>query len=95
MVETGNVVGVARGRFRRFRRVMRQLFHEIVGALFAVLALAWLNAALRASQHDISRWLIAAAVAVAVIMAVFSWTSFRSARRLREADIDLQVPGNQ
>jgi len=91
MTERGNVAGVARGRFRRFWRAMRQLFHEIVGALFAVLALAWLNAALRASQHDIRRWLIAAAVAVAAIMAIFSWTSFRSARRLREADADVQL----
>jgi len=89
-----NLAGAARGRFRRFWRAMRQLFHEIVGALYAVLALAWLNAALRASQHEMSRWLLAAAVGVAAVMAAFSWTSFRSARRLREADLDVQARGN-
>jgi len=38
----------SQGGFRRLWRVLRQLFHEAIGALFAVLALGWLNAALRA-----------------------------------------------
>lgn len=70
-------------RFGRFWRAVRQLFHELVGAAFAVLALGWVNAALRASRRDVARWLIATAVAVALMMAFFSWTSFRNARRLR------------
>jgi len=36
------------GGFRRFWRTLRQIFHEVTAAVFAVLALAWLNAALRA-----------------------------------------------
>ena len=54
----------ARGGFRRLWRVLRQLFHEVVGAVFAVLALGWLNAAFRAWTRDASRWLIALAVSV-------------------------------
>jgi hypothetical protein len=63
--------------------VARQLFHEMVGATFAVLALAWANAAFRASRLDVAYWLISTAALVALIMAAFAWTSFRSARRVR------------
>jgi hypothetical protein len=55
----------------------------MTGALFAVLALAWANAALRAWSRDVARWLVAAAVAVVLLMAYFSWTSFRRAQRIR------------
>jgi len=70
------------GGFRRFWRVMRQLFHEVIGAVFAVLALGWLNAALRAWTRDVAHWLIAIAVAVALLFLFFAVTSFRKARRL-------------
>ena len=68
--------------FRRLWRVLRQLFHESVGAIFAVLALGWLNAALRAWTRDVARWLIAIPVAVALLFVFFAVTSFRKARRL-------------
>ncbi len=55
----------------------------MVGATFAVLALAWANAAFRASRRDVAPWLISTAVVVALIMAAFAWTSFRRARRVR------------
>lgn len=73
---------VGEGGFRRLWRVLRQLFHEVIGAVFAVLALAWANAALRSWVRDVPRWLVATAVLVAVTMLVFSWTSFQRARRL-------------
>src|SRR5438067_3620819 len=50
------------GGFRRLWRVLRQLFHEVVGAAFAVLALGWLNAAFRAWTRDASRGLVVLAV---------------------------------
>jgi hypothetical protein len=62
--------------------VLRQLFHEIVGALFAVLALAWLNAAFRAWTRDVARWLIGIAVSMALLFVFFAVTSFRRARRI-------------
>lgn len=70
------------GGFRRLWRVLRQLFHEFVGAVFAVLALAWLNAAFRAWTRDVSRWLIGVAVAMSGLLVFFAVTSFRHARRL-------------
>lgn len=54
----------------------------MTGAVFAVLALAWLNAALRAWTRDVARWLIALAVSVAALFLFFSVTSFLRARKL-------------
>ena len=71
-----------RGGFRRLWRVLRQLFHEVVGAVFAILALGWLNAAFRAWTRDASRWLVALAVTVAALLVFFAVTSFRYARKL-------------
>ena len=70
------------GGFRRLWRVLRQLFHEAIGAVFAVLALGWLNAALRAWTRDVARWLIGIAIAVALLFLFFAITSFRKARKL-------------
>jgi hypothetical protein len=71
-----------RSGFGRFWLALRQLFHELVGAVFAVLALAWVQSAIRAWTRDGARWLVATAFVVATVMAVFSFTSFRRARRL-------------
>jgi hypothetical protein len=68
--------------FRRFWRALRQLFHEVVAAIFAVLALGWLNAALRAWTRDVAGWLIGIAVAVALLFVFFALTSFRKARKM-------------
>jgi hypothetical protein len=68
--------------FARVWRALKQLFHELVGALFAVLALAWLNAALRSWNRDAAHWLIALAVVVALLFVFFAITSFRRARKL-------------
>jgi glycerol uptake facilitator-like aquaporin len=68
--------------FRRLWRVLRQLFHEVIGALFAVLALFWLNSALRAWSRDVAHWLIALVVVVGLIFVAFAFTAFRRARKL-------------
>ena len=70
------------GGFRRLWRTLKQLFHEMIGAVFAVLALAWLNAALRAWSRDVARWLLAMAVGVAALFIFFAVTSFLRARKL-------------
>jgi hypothetical protein len=70
------------GGFRRFWRTLRQIYHEVTAAVFAVLALAWLNAALRAWTRDTARWLIAIAIAVAVVFVFFAVTQFRKSRQL-------------
>jgi ABC-type Fe3+ transport system permease subunit len=62
---------------------LRQLFHEVVGGVFVVLSLAWLQSAVRAWTRDVARWLVVVAFGMAVLLAVFAWTSFRRARQLR------------
>ena len=68
------------GGFHRFWRAMKQLFHEVIACIFAVLALAWVNAAFRAWTRDVAPWLIGVAVAVALLFVFFGVTSFRRAR---------------
>jgi hypothetical protein len=68
--------------FGRLWRVLKQLFHEVVGAAFAVLALAWLNALLRAWTRDVAYWLIVLPAGVAALFVFFAATSFRKARKL-------------
>jgi hypothetical protein len=70
------------GGFRRLWRALRHLFHEVVGAVFAVLALGWLNTAIRTWSRDAARWLVAIPVGVALLLVFFAVTSFRKARRL-------------
>jgi hypothetical protein len=68
--------------FARLWRTLQQLFHEITGAIFAVLALAWLNGAIRAWTREAAYWLVAIAALVAASFSFFAFTSFRRARRL-------------
>ncbi len=69
--------------FRRFWRVLGQLFYEVTGAVFAVLALGWLNSAFRAWARDVAPWLIVLAVCLAGLFGFFSVTQFLRARRMR------------
>jgi type IV secretory pathway VirB2 component (pilin) len=70
------------GGFRRLWRALKQLFHEMTGAMFAILAFAWLNNAFRAWTGDVARWLIALAMIVAGIFAFFAVSAFRRARKI-------------
>jgi len=68
--------------FPRLWRVLKQLFHETVGAIFAVLAFAWLNLAFRGWTRDVAHWLIGVSIAVALLFIFFAVSSFRRARQL-------------
>jgi hypothetical protein len=68
--------------FGRLWRTIKQLFHEVIGAMFAVLAFAWLNSAFRAWTRDVAHWLIAIAIAVAALFVLFAVSSFRRSRQL-------------
>jgi hypothetical protein len=68
--------------FRRLWRTVKQIFHEVIGAMFAVLAFGWLNSAFRAWTRDVAHWLIVMAVAVAGLFVVFAVSSFRRSRQL-------------
>lgn len=80
---TPNDLAQTRGGFARVWRTLRQLFHEVVGGIFLVLSLAWLQSAIRAYTRDVAHWLVGLAFGIAIVMAVFAWTSFRRARQLR------------
>jgi hypothetical protein len=69
--------------FRRLWRTLKQLFYEVTGALFAILAFAWLNATFRAwTTRDVAHWLMAMPLSVAALFVFFAVTSFRRARKL-------------
>jgi hypothetical protein len=72
----------ATGGFRRMWRALQQLFYEMTGAAFAVLALVWLNTAFRAWTRDTARWLLAVVIAVAAIFVFFAISSFRRAKKI-------------
>jgi dolichyl-phosphate-mannose--protein O-mannosyl transferase len=61
---------------------LRQLFHEMTGAVFAVLALGWLNAAARGWSRDAAHWLLALPVLVAALFTFFAVSQFRRARKI-------------
>jgi hypothetical protein len=71
-----------RGRFRRLWRTLKQLFHEVIAAIFAVLSFSWFNAAVRAYTRDAAYWLVAIAGIVAASFLFFAFTSFRRARSI-------------
>jgi hypothetical protein len=72
----------ATGGFRRVWRALKQLFYEMTGAAFAILALVWLNTAFRAWTRDTAHWLLAVVLAVAAIFVFFAVSSFRRAKKI-------------
>jgi hypothetical protein len=73
---------IGKSGFRRLWLSLRALFHEVTGALFAILGLAWLNSALRGWTRDVAHWLVATTIALALLFLFFSLTSFRRARKI-------------
>jgi len=70
------------GAFRPLWRTLKQLFHEVIGALFAVLAFAWFNAAIRAWSRDAAYWLVGVAAVLGGLFLFFAVTSFRRSRNI-------------
>jgi hypothetical protein len=69
--------------FARFKRTLKVLFYEVTGAVFAVLALAWLNLTIRGYlTRDAARWFLALPFFVAALFIFFAISSFRRARKL-------------
>jgi hypothetical protein len=65
-----------------FWRVVRQLFHEAMGAFFAVFAVYGVVAAWRQWRTRPVVWVIGFAIAYTIAMTSFSVASFRRARRI-------------
>jgi hypothetical protein len=64
-------------------RIIRQLFHETAGALFLLFSLSGAVGTWRAWRSSSSAWIIALCLLFTCMMAAFSATSFRDARRVR------------
>jgi hypothetical protein len=68
--------------FKRVWRVLRQLFHETAAAIFAILAVAWINYAFRAWTRDAVPWLVAISFGLAAMFTFFAITSFQRSRKI-------------
>jgi hypothetical protein len=68
---------------RVFWRVTRQLFHEFTGALFGVFAAYGAFVVWKEWKHRPAVWVMGFVVIYAFMMAVFAFSAFRRARRVR------------
>jgi hypothetical protein len=67
----------------RLKRTLKVLFYEVAGAVFAVLALAWLNLTIRGYlTRDAAKWFLAIPLCVAAMFIFFAVSSFYRARKL-------------
>jgi hypothetical protein len=64
-------------------RAARELFHEVTGAVFFILALAAVQSAWRAWNRGAAGWLVGIGVGYALLMIFFGVLSFRDSRRVR------------
>ena len=85
MAATSPIVTSAprQGAWARLKRTLKVLFYEVAGAVFAVLALAWLNLTIRGYlTRDAAPWLLAIPLCVAAMFIFFAVSSFHRARKL-------------
>jgi len=64
-------------------RAARELFHEVTGAVFFILALAAFQATWRAWHRGAGHWLVGMTAGYAILMILFGVLSFRDSRRVR------------
>lgn len=64
-------------------RAARELFHEVTGTLFFVIALSAMQSAWRAWHRGAGNWLIGVSAVYALLMILFGILSFRDSRRVR------------
>lgn len=64
-------------------RAARELFHEVTGTLFFIIALSAMQSAWRAWHRGAGNWLIGVSAVYALLMILFGILSFRDSRRVR------------
>ena len=77
------IFAAARNFLRVLWRVTRELFHEVTGALFFVIAVAALQSAWRSWQRGAGHMLLGISIGYALLMVLFGVLSFRDSRRVR------------
>jgi hypothetical protein len=81
--QSTSLFAAARHFLRVLWKAVRELFHEVTGALFFLIALAGIQSAWRAWQRGSGQWLIAVSAGYALLMIFFGVLSFRDSRRVR------------
>ena len=64
-------------------RAARELFYEVTGVLFFIIALSAVQSAWRAWHRGAGRWLVGVSAGYALLMVLFGMLSFRDSRRVR------------
>ena len=64
-------------------KAARELFHEVTGAVFFILAVAAVQASWRAWHNGAGRWLVGMTAGYGLLMILFGVLSFRDSRRVR------------
>ena len=73
----------ARILIRVLWKAARELFHEVTGTLFFLIALSGIQSAWRAWQRGAGQWLVGMSAGYALLMIYFGVLSFRDSRRVR------------
>ncbi|HYK16833.1 MAG TPA: hypothetical protein VEV37_02375 [Bryobacteraceae bacterium] len=77
------IFGAVRHSVRVLWRATRELFHEVTGTLFFLIALSAIQSGWRAWQRGAGNWLISVSAGYALLMILFGILSFRDSRRVR------------
>lgn len=77
------IFAAARNFFRVLWKAARELFHEVTGTLFFLIALSGIQSAWRAWQRGSGQWLVGVSAGYALLMIFFGVLSFRDSRRVR------------
>ena len=78
-----SIFSAARGFFRALWRAARELFHEVTGTLFFVIAVSAIQSCWRAWHRGAGYWLAGVSAGYALLMIFFGVLSFRDSRRVR------------
>jgi hypothetical protein len=73
----------ARNFFRVVWRATRELFHEVTGTLFFLIAVSAIQSGWRAWQRGAGHLLVGMDAVYAILMILFGVLSFRDSRRVR------------
>ena len=78
-----SIFSAARGFFRALWRAARELFHEVTGTLFFLIAVSAIQSCWRAWHRGAGYWFTGMTGGYALLMILFGVLSFRDSRRVR------------
>ena len=77
------IFAAARNSFRVLWKAARELFHEVTGTLFFLIAASTIQSDWRAWRRGAGHWMLSVGAGFALMMIVFGILSFRDSRRVR------------